>query len=157
MEWETVGEPARFRLKVRHYGVDGYGHVNHATYLHYLEAARLEALAGLGIPLEEIRRRGYLILATEVAVRFHTPAYSGETLEIATFIRELRPVRSVWVQEVREVSSGRLVARGQVTGVFVTQGGQPVGIPDVFREKLAMLYVPPAEKPKGPVDPAATS
>ena len=69
-----MGEPAQFRLKVRHYEVDGYGHVNHATYLHYLEVARLEALGGLGIPLEEIRRQGYLILATELAVRFHSTA-----------------------------------------------------------------------------------
>src|SRR5205807_354776 len=38
-----VGEPARLRLKVRHYEVDLYGHVNHANYVHYLEAARVEA------------------------------------------------------------------------------------------------------------------
>lgn len=149
-----MGEPVQFRLKVRHYEVDGYGHVNHATYLHYLEVARLEALDGLGISLEEIRRQGYLILATELVVRFHSPAYSGETLEIATSIRDLRPVRSVWVQEVREVSKGRLVATAEVIGAFTTEDGQPVRIPASFREKLANLFVPLAEKPKVHVDPA---
>lgn len=156
MEQETVGEPARFRLKVRHYEVDGYGHVNHATYLHYLEVARLEALEGLGISLEEIRRRGYLILATELTVRFHTPAYSGETLEIVTSIRDLRSVRSVWAQEVREASSGRLVATAEVTGAFITPDGQPMRIPDVFRETLTALYVPTVERHRGTVGPAAS-
>jgi len=39
-----MGKPATFRLKVRHYEVDQYGHVNHAQYVHYLETARIEAL-----------------------------------------------------------------------------------------------------------------
>ncbi len=39
-----MGEAARLTLKVRHYEVDLYGHVNHANYEHYLEAARVEAL-----------------------------------------------------------------------------------------------------------------
>jgi acyl-CoA thioester hydrolase len=46
-----VGEPVRFRLKVRHYEVDGYGHVNHASYVHYLETARVEALEAVGLSL----------------------------------------------------------------------------------------------------------
>lgn len=156
MGQETVGEPTRFRLKVRHYEVDGYGHVNHATYLHYLEVARLEALEGLGISLEEIRRRGYLILATEMAVRFHAPACSGETLEIVTSIRDLRPVRSVWAQEVRAASSGRLVATAEVTGAFTTEDGQPVPIPDIFREKLTALYVPSVARHRRTAGPAVS-
>jgi len=39
-----MAEPALLRLKVRHYEVDSYGHVNHADYVHYLETARIEAL-----------------------------------------------------------------------------------------------------------------
>ena len=149
-----MGEQVRFRLKVRHYEVDGYGHVNHATYAHYLEVARLEALEQLGIPLEEIRRQGYLILASELAIRFHEPAHPGETLEILTAIRELGGVRSVWAQEAREVTSQRVVVTAEVTGVFTTEDGRPVRIPDAVREKLASLLVPSAGKGKGCVGPA---
>jgi acyl-CoA thioester hydrolase len=139
-----VGEPARFRLKVRHYETDAYGHVNHANYVHYLEVARLEALEALGISLEELRRQGYLIVAAELSVKFHAPALPGEALEIITRIRELRGVRSVWVQEMREVESQRLVVTAEVTGVFVTESGRPVRIPPRFRGKLTVLYVPDA-------------
>jgi acyl-CoA thioesterase FadM len=46
-----MGEPALWRLKVRHYEVDSYGHVNHANYAHYFETARIEALEGVGLSL----------------------------------------------------------------------------------------------------------
>jgi acyl-CoA thioester hydrolase len=146
-----VGEPARFCLKVRHYEADAYGHVNHANYIHYLEVGRLEALEALGISLQTMQRQGYLIVATDLSVKFHSPALPGEALEIITRIRELGGVRSVWVQEMREVESQRLVVTAEVTGVFVTENGKPVRIPLAFHDKLTALYVPdaPAEDSAG--------
>ena len=79
-----MGQPMRFRLRVRHYEVDEYGHVNHANYVHYLEAARIEALEAVGLPLGEMRRQGYIIVAADLAVKYHSPARSGEMLEIVT-------------------------------------------------------------------------
>jgi acyl-CoA thioester hydrolase len=137
-----LGEPVRFRLKVRHYEVDDYGHVNHANYVHYLEVARVEALEALGLSLAEMRRQGYLIVAAEIAVKFHSPARSGETLDITTRIREIRGARSVWIQEIREATRQREVASAEVTGAFMTEGGRPMRVPALFREKLSALYVP---------------
>jgi acyl-CoA thioester hydrolase len=130
------------RLKVRHYEVDAYGHVNHAHYVHYLEVARLEALETSGLSLQEMRRQGYLIVAADLSVRFHAPALPGETLEVITRIRELSGVRSVWAQEIREAESQGLRVTAHVTGVFITENGRPVRIPDAFRERLLSLYVP---------------
>ena len=136
-----MGEPACCRLKIRHYEADAYGHVNHANFVHYLEVARLEALESLGISLQEMRRQGYLIVATDLSVKFHAPAVPGEMLEILTRIRELGNVRSVWVQEMREAESQRLVVTAEVTGVFVTESGRPVRIPPAFHDKLTALFV----------------
>ncbi len=136
-----MGQPMRFRLKVRHYEVDEYGHVNHANYVHYLEAARIEALEAVGLPLKEMRREGYIIVAADLSVKYHSPSHSGETLEIVTQIRESRGARSVWVQEIREVDSQRLVVTAEVTGALMTESGHPVRAPDVIREKLSALYI----------------
>ena len=132
----------RFRLRVRHYEVDEYGHVNHANYVHYLEAARIEALEAVGLPLAEMRRQGYIIVAADLAVKYHSPARSGEMLEIVTHVRDVRGARSVWVQEVREAASQRLVVTAEVTGAFMTESGRPVRTPDIMREKLSALFVP---------------
>src|SRR5262249_19665554 len=83
------GKPAKYQLKVRHYEVDQYGHVNHAQYVHYLEVARIEALDALGLSLGEMRKLGYLILAADLAVKYHAPARSGDTLAIVTYVREV--------------------------------------------------------------------
>ncbi len=151
-----MGAPAILRLKVRHYEVDEYGHVNHANYVHYLEAGRIEALESVGLPLAETRRQGYLIVAVDLSIRYHAPARSGETLEIATHIRELRGARSIWVQEIREATSRRLVVTAEVTGAFMTEGGRPVRVPEAFNEKLAALWVT-ERQPSGPGDRDARS
>lgn len=148
----TTGRPASLQLKVRHYEVDEYGHVNHANYVHYLETARVEALQAVGLPLGEMRRQGYLIVAAELAVKYHAPARSGETLEITTHIRELRGARSIWAQEIRETASRRLVVTAEVTGAFMTEAGRPARPPAAFLDKLALLQVvaPPATPPQPP-------
>lgn len=136
-----MGQPASLRLKVRHYEVDEYGHVNHANYVHYLETGRIEALEAVGLGLKAMRQQGYLIVAVDLAVRYHAPAFPGETLEIRTGIREFRGARSIWVQEIRETTSQRLVVTAEVTGAFMTDGGRPVRIPGSFQDKLRALEV----------------
>ena len=150
-----MGEPARLRLKVRHYEVDLYGHVNHANYVHYLEAARVEALEAIGLALPEMLRQGYLLVAVELAVKYHAPAGPGDVLEILTHIREIRGARSVWVQEIRETSSRRLAVTAEVTGAFMTEGGRPVRVPAAFVDKLAALRVVDARPTARSADPGA--
>ena len=119
-----------------------YGHVNHANYVHYLETARVEALEAVGLALPEIRRQGYLIVAAEINVKYLAPAYPGETLEILTWVSEIRGARSFWVQEIREAGSQRLIVTAGVTGAFMTDGGRPIRVPPAFAEKLSALHVP---------------
>jgi len=137
-----MGKPAKYQLKVRHYEVDQYGHVNHAQYVHYLEVARIEALDALGLSLGEMRKLGYLILAADLAVKYHAPARSGDLLEIVTFIREIRGARSIWIQEVRDAESQRPLVTAVVTGAFAFEDGRPARAPESFREKLSALLVP---------------
>ena len=137
-----MGEPARLRLKVRHHEIDAYGHVNHAHYVHYLETARVEVLEALGLALPDMRRQGYLIVAAELAVKYHSPAHAGETLEIATHIREIRGARSFWVQDIREAVTGRLIVTAEVTGALVAEDGRPLRTPTAFADKLSAIVVP---------------
>jgi len=122
-----MGQPATLQLKVRHYELDPYGHVNHAHYVHYFEAARIEALEALGLSLPEMRRQGYVIFAVELNVKYLAPARARDTL---------------WIQEIREAASRRLLVTAAVTGAFATEDGRPARAPESFREKLSALLVP---------------
>ena len=73
----------------------------------------------------------------------------GETLEIATYVREIRGARSIWIQEIREMDSQRLLVTAEVTGAFATEDGRPARTPASFREKLSALCVPDAAVAQG--------
>jgi acyl-CoA thioester hydrolase len=142
-----VGEPHRLRVKVRLYETDLYGHVNHAQYVHYFETGRIEALASIGLAIEDMKQQGYLIFAADIFVKFHAPAHLGDELEIVTSVREMRGARSIWAQEVRHAATQRLIASGQVTGALMSDTGRPVRLPSAFTEKLALLYQPESTAP----------
>ena len=57
-------------------------------------------------------------------------------------IREIRGARSLWIQEIREVESDRLVVTAEVTGAFTAETGRPVRIPAAFVDKLSAIVVP---------------
>lgn len=152
-----MGEPATLHLKVRYYEVDEYGHVNHANYVHYLEAGRVEALEGVGLSLSEMRRQGYLIVAAELSVKYHAPGRNGDVLEVRTWIRDLRGVRTVWAQEIRESTSQRRLVTAEVMGAFLTADGRPARAPKAFLAKLATLWIEDEGAAGHPIPgPAAT-
>ena len=136
-----MGEAMHFTVKVRHYEADAYGHVNHASYVHYLETARVEALEAIGLSLPDMRRQGVIAVAAAISVNYHSPASPGETLVIATHVREIRGARTLWIQTVSEATTGRPVVTAEVTGAFLTESGKPLRVPPSFREKLATLHV----------------
>ncbi len=145
-----MGQPAKTQIKARHYEVDEYGHINHASYVHYLEVARIEALEAIGLPLAAMRAEGYLIVVTKITVHYHAPALSGDTLEIATCVREMGAARSTWDQEIRHAATGRVMVTAEVTGAFVNETGRPMRIPPAYRERLAFLEVAPDQSRRTP-------
>jgi acyl-CoA thioesterase FadM len=85
-----------------------------------------------------------LILAADLTVKYLAPARSGDTLEIVTYVREIRGARSIWIQEIREAESQLVLVTAEVTGAFATEDGRPARTPGSFREKLSPLCVPDA-------------
>jgi acyl-CoA thioester hydrolase len=95
--------PFRYRreMEVRFGDTDAMGHVNNATFLTYLEMARLgyhEAVIGRPLPLATHGASESMILA-EVRLTFRSPAYYGETLTIEA--RVGRVGRTSFTQDYR--------------------------------------------------------
>ena len=100
-----------------------------------------------------MQRQGYLIFAADLSIKYRSPAGVGETLEIITYIRDIRGARSLWVQEIREAGSRRVVATAEVTGAFMTETGRPVRAPQTFIEKLSALCSADAAAPGASHEP----
>ena len=114
-------------LKTRSYECDSYGHVNNATYLNYLEYARIQLLEDLPVPYRELRRRGVGFVVTRICIDYRLQVGSGEILRIETRSIQKQKVRMVFQQNIYR--DDQLVAEAQVTWACINEQGKPIRIP----------------------------
>jgi acyl-CoA thioester hydrolase len=126
-------------IKVRFGELDAYGHVNHAVYLAYLEAARVEALTTVGLDLDRLQDDGFHIIVVDLRIRFRRPARLGDVLTVETTISELGRASSRWQQRV--LRAGDTLLTAEVRGALTDRAGRPRAAPPAFGEALAPLCV----------------
>ena len=133
--------PAQFELRVRFYELDPYGHVNHATYLQYFEAARVAWLSEAGQGLDLLQDAGVQLVVTTVATRFVTPALLDDRLIIDTMLVEAQRVRAQWAQHAWR--GDELVACQRINFATVNDAGRPMRIPESLAAAMNTIAVDP--------------
>jgi acyl-CoA thioesterase FadM len=63
----------RTTIHVRWGELDAYQHVNHATYLSYLEHARVATLESVGWGMHALTAAGYQVVVVRIDIRFRRP------------------------------------------------------------------------------------
>jgi acyl-CoA thioester hydrolase len=118
----------RHEVRVRFAETDAMGVVHHASYLPYLEEARVAFLRDSGHPYDELREEGIEFPVLEVYLRYERPAVFDELLTVA--------LRLSWVRgaafQIDYRLSGRdgLCAQGATLHAAVgTGGGRPLRAP----------------------------
>lgn len=127
----------KFALRPRFYELDPYNHVNHTSYLQYFEAARVEALAEVGIGLDVMQRRGFQIVLVELTARFLAPATLHDDLVVSTSVAEIGRASSKWTQEIRR--GDQLIATLDLRAAFTNLEGHPTRPPADFAEKMEAI------------------
>lgn len=126
-------------LRVRGYELDSFGHVNHATYLNYLEHARWEALDEGGFSYETLRAQGWAIHVARAEVRYLKPCFEGQLLRIRTHVQQFRNTSMLLAQEIRRATDGpdaTPAVQSLVTAVFIGANGRPMRIPPAAKQAL---------------------
>jgi acyl-CoA thioester hydrolase len=124
---------------VRFYECDAYGHLNNAVYLRYMQEAAFDASAALGFGAQEYHRLGRAWLARLSEIQYLRPVRYGDTVIVATWVKDFKRVRSLRAYEMRLQGSEDPVAKGWTDWVFVdTSSGRPVSIPG----EIAKTYLP---------------
>ena len=90
----------RFPIRVRFYELDPYSHVNHAVYIQYFEAARIELLRDAGLTLQGMLDDGVMIVVTDINTRFRKSALGNDDLVVETAVLEFKRVTSRWHQRL---------------------------------------------------------
>jgi acyl-CoA thioester hydrolase len=97
-------------VRVRFAETDAQGIAHHASFVVWLEVARVAYLERHAGGYQAIRDRGIEALTTEVGVRYHRAAYFDETLTIWARCGDLRGARFTY--EYRIEREGELIADG---------------------------------------------
>lgn len=123
-------------IRIRFAETDAQGVAHHASFVVWLEVARVAYLAAHAGGYQAIRDGGVEALTTEVCVRYHRPAYFDETLTVWTRCAEMRGARFSY--EYRVERDGEIVADGYTRHACVDRETyRPTRVPAWLAEAVA--------------------
>ena len=114
---------------------DMLGHLNHATMLNFLERARW-ALLEPQVNIREYARMPVYSVVRHVDIGYLAQSLPGEDLVIRSGLLAIRRTSYIIKQEARKVGSDVLVAEASIVFVAINQQGEPVPVPEMWREWL---------------------
>lgn len=118
------GRAHLFPLRVYFEDTDVAGIVYYANYLRFIERARSDMLALIGIDQRGALEAGDgVYVVAEVAVKYRAPAKLADELVVVTEIEEVRAA-SVLIHQ-RVMRGDELLADARVTAAFLTPEGRP--------------------------------
>jgi acyl-CoA thioester hydrolase len=122
-------------VRVRFAETDAQGIAHHASFVVWLEVARVAYLERHAGGYQAIRDRGIEALTTEVCLRYHRAVYFDETLTIWTRCRDLRGARFTY--EYRIEREGEPVADGYSRHATVDRETyRPTRVPDWLADAI---------------------
>ena len=131
----------RFPIRVRFYELDPYNHVNHAVYIQYFEAARIELLREAGMTLEGMMDDGVMIVVTDITTRFLRSALGNDELVVETEVLEFKRVTSRWRQ--RLLRGDEVIVEQELGAAVTNLAGRPIRFPEHMVEMLRPYLVGP--------------
>ena len=123
-------------IKVRYAETDNMGIVYYANYLKFIERARTEWVASLGVDQMALKaREGMVFAVRRVEADFLRPAKFGDDLVVETRLQSLGGARIGLEQVV--LRGGERVFVAVVTLVCLTEDGHAARLPVDVRGKLS--------------------
>lgn len=128
-------------IAVRFAETDAQGIAHHASFVVWLEVARIAYLAAYAGGYRAIREQGIEAVTTEVNVRYHRAAHFDDRLRIWTRCVVLRGARFRYEYALER--DGELVAEGSTSHATVDAAThRPIRLPAAFVEAVARAEAP---------------
>ncbi|UOO81891.1 acyl-CoA thioesterase [Uruburuella testudinis] len=104
-------------IRVRGYHLDGYGHVNNARYLEFLEEARWAFFEQ-----HDLFKllKGEMMVVARIDIRYRRPATAGDELRVETAFLQLEPRQMVLTQNIVLTGAGKNAVEAELTLVPVS-------------------------------------
>ena len=126
-------------VKVYYEDTDAGGVVYYANYLKYLERARTEALASIGLSNLQIKQKfGALIIVKSCNIEYKKSAHLEDELKIRSFIKSITKTSFVMNQFVTR--NQEAIVDAQVHLVFINENSKPVKVPDLIFDNFKLYF-----------------
>jgi acyl-CoA thioester hydrolase len=130
------GFPFSVEVRIRFAETDAQGIAHHASFVVWLEVARVAYLEEVAGGYQSIRDRGLEALTTEVFLRYHRAAYFDERLTVWARCTDLRGARFRYEYAIER--DGELVADGHTAHATVdAETYRPTRVPAWLAEAIA--------------------
>jgi acyl-CoA thioester hydrolase len=145
------GESPPWRLwrRVLPQHTDHAGVVWHGAYVAWLEEARVEALAAVGLAYSDLSARGLELPVVALSIAYRQALLHGDRVEILSWLEPRRGIKLAWRSQLLD-GSGQLAAEARVELVAVAMGDGPERrrllrrLPEDLEAALGRLSVGPA-------------
>lgn len=128
-------------LRVRGYHLDGYGHVNNARYLEFMEEGRWAFFDEHPEFIERLHRAGFAFVAVNMNIDYRAAAVNGDDLSVQTGIVKVGGKSAVCHHRILH-RDGREAATADLTFVLLdTQANRAAAIDGEVRDVLEGLIV----------------
>jgi len=126
-------------VKVYYEDTDAGGVVYYANYLKYLERARTEALAKIGLSNLQIKEKfGALIIVKSCNIEYKKSAHLEDQLSIRSFVKSVTKTSFLMNQFITNDKTP--IVEAQVHLVFINEKGKPIKVPDIIFDNFKPYF-----------------
>ena len=126
-------------VKVYYEDTDVGGVVYYANYLKYLERARTEALASIGLSNLQIKEKfGALIIVKSCNIDYKKPAFLEDDLNIRSFVKSITKTSFFMHQFITKDQIP--IVDAKVHLVFINEKGKPIKAPDLIFDNFKPYF-----------------
>ncbi|OJA04407.1 thioesterase family protein [Halomonas sp. QHL1] len=130
---------SRVQLRVRGYHLDGYGHVNNARYLEFMEEGRWDFFDQHPEMIKELHQAGRAFVVVNLNIDYLAAARQGDDLEVLTGIIDVGERSGLCHHRIVR-KDGTVIARADLTFVLLDmRANKAAAIEGEVREALAAL------------------
>lgn len=129
-------------IRVRYADTDKMQFVYNGKYLEYFEVGRTELLRSTGLSYAELERNGYQLPLIEANIKYRSPAFYDDILEIEATVKELYSSKVHIEYIIRRKLTNEIIAEGFTTHIFIkSDTKKAVRPPQIYINALKKFFV----------------
>ena len=133
---------SRHALRVRGYHLDGYGHVNNARYLEFMEEGRWGFFDDHPALIKELHQAGKAFVVVNLNIDYCKAALDGDDLVVLTGMIRVGERSAICHHQIVRQGDNALVAQADLTFVLLDiKANKATPIEGKVREVLANLTI----------------